>query len=269
MKAILYVIAILAIGGAAYFSFDHSQKFAALEKERIDTIATNKQVLADTAIAEKGVKEESAKLAANKESRDLLTQTVSALKSTGTSLNADLANLKKDLVVQEEEFAQLQKALDEVNAILANLGGGVTIDTLPAKIQEIEDDKKAKQTKLEELTTLATGAEKTLETARAELDRLGKRMMERSSRIGKNSLEAVITAVNQDWGFVVIGAGSNSNFTPQTTLLVQRDGTKIGRVRPSSIEPTQTIAEIELDSLGTGVRLQPGDQVILAKPASN
>ncbi len=269
MKAILYVIAILAIGGAAYFSYDHSQKFAALEKDRVDTIATNKEVLADTAIADKGVKEETAKLTASKESRDLLTQTVSALKSTGSSLTSDLANLKKDLKVQEEEFAQLQKALDEVNAILANLGGGVTIDTLPAKIAEIEADKKAKQAKLEELVTLGTGAEKTLEVGRAELDRLGKRMMERSTRISRNSLEAVITAVNQEWGFVVIGAGSNSNFTPQTTLLVQRDGVKIGRVNPSSIEPTQTIAEIQFDSLSPGARLQTGDRVILAKPATN
>jgi chromosome segregation ATPase len=159
MKAILYVIAILAIGGAAYFSFDHSQKFATLEKERIAAIATHKELLADTAIAEKGVKEETAKLNASKESRDLLTQTVSSLKSTGSSLSLDPANLKKDLKVQEEELAQLQKALEEVNAVLANLGGGVTIDTLPAKIKEIEEDKKARQAKLEELVTLATGAE--------------------------------------------------------------------------------------------------------------
>ncbi len=269
MKAILYIVAVIAICGAAYFSYDHSQKFASLEKDRVATINTNKQVIADTAVADKGVKEETAKLSAAKERRDLLTQTVSSLKSTGSSLNSDLANLNKELKGQDAEFAQLEKALEEVNAILANLGGGVTLDTLPAKIQEIEADKKAKQAKLEELETLSAGATKTLEAGRTELDRLGKRMVERTARIGNNSLEAVVTAVNQDWGFVVIGAGSNSNFTPQTSLLVQRDGMKIGRVRPSSIEPTQTIAEIDLESLSPGVRIQPGDRVILAKPASN
>ena len=96
-----------------------------------------------------------------------------------------------------------------------------------------------------------------------------KRDIERNSRIGRNSMEAVVTAVNQDWGFIVIGAGSNSGFTPQSALIVRRDGRMIGRVRPSSIEPTQTIAEIEFDSLATGVRLQPGDRVILAKPITN
>ena len=112
-------------------------------------------------------------------------------------------------------------------------------------------------------------ADKTLAISRAELDRLAKRMIERSARIGRNSITAVITAVNQEWGFLVIGAGSNSGFTPQTPLLVERDGRTIGRVKPSSIEPTQTIAEIDFQSLAPGVRLQAGDRVILATPTSN
>jgi hypothetical protein len=50
---------------------------------------------------------------------------------------------------------------------------------------------------------------------------------------------------------------------------VERDGRKIGKVRPSAIEPTQTIAEIDLESLAAGVRLQPGDRVIIAAPFTN
>ena len=91
----------------------------------------------------------------------------------------------------------------------------------------------------------------------------------RNKRIDRNAMEARVTAVNQDWGFLVIGAGSNSGFTPQTTLLVKRDGRLIGRVNPSAIEPTQTIAEIDLKSLAPGVRLQAGDRVIVSKPAGN
>ena len=82
-------------------------------------------------------------------------------------------------------------------------------------------------------------------------------------------MESVVSAVNQDWGFLVIAAGSNSGFTPQTPLIVERDGKTLGRVRPSSVEPTQTIAEIDFNTLATGVRLQPGDRVITAKPSSN
>lgn len=269
MKAIFYVVAILVACGAAFFSMKHSGKFEALEKDRAETIAKNTATTATADVADKDIKELRAKLAASTEKQGLLDQSVSSLKSAGSALTNDLSKLDADFKVQEDEFAQLNKALDEVNKILEALGGGVTLETLPEKIQQIEDDKKAKQVKLEELDTLVGGSEKTLATARAEMDRLSKRTIERSSRIGSNSMEAVVTAVNQEWGFLVIGAGSNSGFTPQTTLLVERDGRKIGRVRPSSIEPTQTIADIDLESLAPGVRIQPGDRVILAKPSSN
>lgn len=269
MKPILYSVAILAACGAAYLSFSYSQKFKALEIDRIETIATKKQTILDADVADTEIKKEKALLAASQEKQLLLTQSVSSLKAAGNGLTNDLAKVNEDLKGQDEEFGQLEKALDEVNKILADLGGGVTLDTLPEKIQQVEDDKKAKQTKLEELEVLVGGAEKSLATNRAELDRLSKRMIERSSRIGRNSMVAVVTAVNQDWGFLVIGAGSNSGFTPQTGLLVERDGRKIGRVRPSAIEPTQTIAEIDFESLASGVRLQPGDRVILAQPVTN
>lgn len=269
MKATFYVVAILAACGAAVFSFNQSSKFQDIVKKYEDTVATHAQKSADLTTTDKNITEEKALLAASQEKQELLTQSVSSLKAKETSLKSEATKLDSDLKTQEAEFKQVQDALEQVKAALAGLGSDVTLETLPAKIQEIEDDKTAKTKKLEELTTLAEGAEKNLTNSQAELERLGKRILDRNARIGRNSMQAVVTAVNQDWGFLVIGAGSNSGFTPQTALLVERDGQKIGRVRPSSIEPTQTIAEIDLESLSSGVRLQPGDRVILAEPASN
>lgn len=269
MKAILYALAILVAGGAAFFSYSHAGKFEALEQDRLATIKTNKEVTADADVADKNIKDERALLLASQDKQELVTQNISNLKATGTVMKNEIAAIDADLGVQEEEFAQLEKTLKEVNEILSGLGGGVTLDNLAEKIAEIEESKSAKETKLEELETLVSGAEKTLTANRAEAGRLTTRNVERNARINRNSMQAVVTAVNQDWGFLVIGAGSNSGFTPQSSLIVQRDGRRIGRVRPSSIEPTQTIAEIDLDSLATGVRIQPGDRVILATPTSN
>ena len=269
MKAILYVVAILAACGAAYFSYDHHSKFQAMEQDRLTSISTNREVTAQAEADETKIKDLKEVRRSTEEKKELLTQSVSSLKSAGNALANDLSRLQEDVKGQDAEFAQLQKALDEVNTILADLGGGVTFDSMPEKIQQIEDDKKAKQTELDELETVTASTEKTLAATRAELDRLAKRMVDRSSRIGRNSMEAVVTAVNQEWGFIVIGAGSNSGFTPQASLLVKRDGRNIGRVKPSAIEPTQTIAEIELESLAPGVRLQAGDRVILTKPINN
>jgi hypothetical protein len=269
MKPIFYGVAILAACGAAFFSYSHLKKFETLEAERVQTIQTTMERNASADVADKGILEERKQLATSKEKRELLTQSVSSLSSTGVGLANNLTRLDSELKSQDEEFAQLKVALDEVNLILADLGGGVTLDSLPETIERIQADKLAKEKKLEELEELVSGAEKSLASSRSEMDRLTQRATERSARIGRNSMESVITAVDQNWGFVVIGAGSNSGFTPQTSLLVRRDGRKIGRVRPSAIEPTQTIAEIEMESLAPGVRLQPGDRVILAKPITN
>jgi hypothetical protein len=269
MKAILYALAILVAGGAAFFSFSHSGKFEALEKDRVSTIGNNKAVTADADVADKNIKDEKALLLASQDKQELVTQNISNLKAAGNVMKNEIAKIDEDLAGQGEEFAQLEKTLKEVNEILSGLGGDVTLDNLAEKIAEIEENKTAKENKLAELETLVTGAEQSLSSNRAEAGRLSTRNVERNARINRNSMQAVVTAVNQDWGFLVIGAGSNSGFTPQSSLIVQRDGRRIGRVRPSSIEPTQTIAEIDFDSLATGVRIQPGDRVILATPLSN
>jgi len=269
MKTKLYVVAIIAACGAAVFSFIHYGKFQTLKKDKVEVIAASNKVMAEAEAAKANNKKGKESNTTSREKLELLTQSISSLKSAGSSLANNLTKLNDDLKAQEEESVQTNQALAEVNTILAGLGDGVTIDTLQDKIQQIDTDKKAKQAKLDELEVLLGGADKGLAGNRAELDRLAKRTIERNSRIARNSMEAVVTAVNQDWGFLVIGAGSNSGFTPQTGLLVERDGRNIGRVRPSSIEATQTIAEIDLASLASGVRLQPGDRVILAKPATN
>ena len=269
MKAILYVVAILVAGGAAYFTLEHSRKFGDLQKVRLETIKTNKDVSANADVKEKELKDAKGELATSETKREEVTQSISALKSSGSTLERDVAELDNTLKGQEEEFAVLEKALEEVNKILKDLGEDINLDNLADKIEQIDNDRKARIAKVEELETLVGAAEKLLASNRAEVDRLVKRKIERGARIGRNSMESVITAVNQDWGFLVIGAGSNSGFTPQTPLIVQRDGRFIGRVQPSSIEPTQTIAEIDFKSLSPGVRLQPGDRVMLAKPNAN
>ncbi len=269
MKAVLYIVLIVVSGGAAVFSVMSDKKFDAASESRLEVVAANKKVTEEAAAADKKIKDEKPKLMAIGEKRELLTQSVDAVKSARKSLATDLDKLKTDEEAQNEEFGQHEKSIAEINSILAGLGGDGSLDTLPQKIKQLQEDKKTKQAKFEELEVLIGGADKSLATNQVEVDRLTKRVTDRNNRIKHNSVEAVVTAVNQDWGFLLIGAGSNSGFTTQTNLLVQRDGRMIGRVRPSAIEPAQTVAEIDLKALATGVRLLPGDHVILAKPEAN
>lgn len=269
MKAILYVVALLAIGGGIVFSINLKSKFKESQTARLAAVQTEKDT-ADILRAEQIELANAKEILANKEEqRDLLTQQIAGLKATGAALQREVAAKDEELATQSKESETLAATVAEVGKILEGLGGDVTLENLPARIDEVQNDLKAKQNKLEETNTLISAAEKALSTARAEEDRMHKRLGERSSRIAQNSMQAVVTAVNQDWGFLVIGAGSNSGFSPQTPLLIERNGRMIGRVKPSAVESTQTIAEIDLESLAPGVRIQPGDQVILQTPVSN
>ncbi len=269
MKPILSGLAILAIGGAAFLSTSIKGKLDAVEDARTEAVSANKKVLVSIGATEKEIKDKLAEINAAKEKLALATASVDAAKAAEKGFKNDAAKLDKELAGQAEEKALVDRAVEAANLALTGIGGGVTAENLPQKLQEIEDKKITSQKKLDELTTLTMGAQKTVLSNASELERVQKRISDRNSRIAKNSLQAVVTAVGQDWGFVVIGAGSNSGFSPQTALIVERDGKKIGRVRPSSVEPSQTIAEIELNSLAEGVRIEPGDRVILASPAAN
>jgi uncharacterized phage infection (PIP) family protein YhgE len=269
MKAIVHAVSIVVLLGAAYFTLEHRRKFGEIEEVRLKTISDNKRISANAEAAESELKKIKEALAADDQKREELSQSLASLQSTANTLQREAADLDGTLQTQEDEFTELNKTREEVSAIVKNLGEDITLENLGDKIKEIDEGLKAKQARVEELETLTQAASKALATNRAEIDRLVKREIDRNARVGLNSMEAVVTAVNQDWGFLVIGAGSNSGFTPQTSLLVQRDGRLLGRVTPSAIEPNQTIAEIDFKSISAGVRIQPGDRVILAKPASN
>jgi hypothetical protein len=269
MKAILYILAILTTCGAAYFSFDHSEKFKTEQTKRYLAIDTNIKVTANAEGTEQELKEEQAVLKTARDQREETTQSIAALKSNEIGLKRQLGELDGTLEEQNQELAALEKTLEEIKLVLKELGDDVTLDNISDKINKITEDKKNLERVLEEKETLVSAAEKRLAGNKAESNRLTDKKLERNVRIDHNAMEALITRVNQDWGFVVIGAGSKTGFTPQTSLLVKRDGRLIGRVRPSAIESTQTIADIDLESLAAGVRLQPGDRVILAKPESN
>ena len=72
--------------------------------------------------------------------------------------------------------------------------------------------------------------------------------------------------MDPQWGFVVIGAGQDSSIDPNTVLLVTREGRSIGKLKVTSLEKNQTVADIIKDSVPSGMSIQPGDRVQLLRP---
>ncbi len=73
-----------------------------------------------------------------------------------------------------------------------------------------------------------------------------------------------VLACNQAYNFVVLNLGARNGVEPNSEMLVLRDGTLIGKIRISSVEPATAIGDIITNTLARGVQVQPGDNVIYA-----
>jgi hypothetical protein len=85
-----------------------------------------------------------------------------------------------------------------------------------------------------------------------------------SSSSHRAGVHGTVLAYNQAYNFVVLNLGARNGVEPNSELLVLRDGTLIGKIRISSVEPATAIGDIMSNSLARGVQVQPGDSVIYA-----
>ena len=269
MKIALYILTFIVCGIAAYYSLTLKEMFENQQQTRLETIDTNKTVSARADAADAEIKILTDELEAANLERDTQAASLESLAATGRNLADQVRGIESSIVEQNAEIARLKANIDEVEVVLQQFGENATPETITQTIASLEKERDELIELREEIDELLAAAERDLEEKRNESERIAERVAKRNAQLSLNATEAVITAVNHEWGFVLIGAGSNSGFAPQGAMIVQRDGRIVGRIRPSSIEPTQTVAEIDYSSLSSGVRLQPGDRVLLARPVAN
>ena len=273
MKAIAYVVAILILGGAAYFTLEHSRKFGELEKVRLETIATNKAVSANADAKEADLRKAKEKACRRpSRSREELTQALDSLKSTVAAMATTRPPISTARSrAQEAEFAELNKTLEEVAADPQGTRRGHH-PRKPAR----EDPAARRRRQSPQGKTRGTRnprrrpPRKSLATKRDEIDRLVQ-TRNRAQRPHRTQLDGSRGHRRQSglgiprhrcrFEFRIHPANPHARAARRTH---DRHAS-----RPSAIEPTQTIAEIDFKSMATGARIQPGDRVILAKPAAN
>jgi len=278
MKNILYIVALLVIAGAAWFSNNVRTKFleehAWIHEDYVEPgtgeavgmglIAINENLKASIEKTGKELKVEQGLLTDAEQLVVEREEAISVEKSSVLSKQRTISDQDGTLEDQQVKLDELDNAVKEVMEILGK--EGITLEELPDEIQKIRARKTELTDQFTQLEEDVAKAEKNLAKNQDELSRLRKLKAARAKRIGENTMEASITGVNNEWGFVTVGAGSKSGFTPQTTVLVKRGGRVIARLKPTSIEPNQTIFEIDYDSMRPGVRLRRGDRVFLSEP---
>jgi len=134
-------------------------------------------------------------------------------------------------------------------------GGDKTDTQTPPEKSDIEE----KLEKAEERIATLQGE---LATAKLQTETLQADRDARRALVARNDVQGLVKAVNKPWNFVVLSLGDRQGVSQGSEMLIQRGNNFIGRVRVTRVSPADSVADIDVSSIPTGVEIQPGDSVI-------
>jgi hypothetical protein len=237
-------LAVLFLLVAAFFGFLNSQKMKALRASTANAIAARDA-------AERREAHEKLNAAAGG---------TAGPEERATKVEAELAQVQKEkadlqakLDANQQEMASLQKRLGEAPS--ADLQAQV--DDLRRQLDSAEKEKTFLAQKIQDAQEHASQPKETKK-------RRENVVTQREITSGRTGVRGTVLAYNQAYNFVVLNLGARNGVETNSEMLVLRDGTLVGKIRISSVEPATAIGDIITNSLARGVQLQPGDTVIYA-----
>jgi hypothetical protein len=251
-------LAVIFLVLAACFGFLNAQKMRALRANPANvqarTNAPPRGPSAKTTEAEdRAAKAEAALAQVQKEKADLQAKLDSSQQEID-SLRQRVAGANESVSAtaspppENTQTAQLQSQLDD----------------LRRQIDGAEKEKAVLAEKLQEAQEHAAQPKEAVAKAESRKRRETAPTQRESSSSHRAGVHGTVLAYNQAYNFVVLNLGARNGVEPNSEMLVLRDGTLIGKIRISSVEPATAIGDIITNSLARGVQVQPGDSVIYA-----
>jgi hypothetical protein len=256
-------LAILLLALAAFFGFLNTQKMRALR-------ATGATAQAARDTAERRIREKLDTPAGGTVEQQ---GKVAQAENRAAKAEADLAQIQKEKADLQAKLDEKQKESTSLQKLAGEAGknqNGSAADS-PVQTTTAAD----LQSQLDDLRRQLDGAEKEKAFLSEKLQNIqeqashskeGKKRREtvRESGPRRTGLRGTVLAVNQAYNFVVLNLGTRHGVESNAEMLVLREGTLIGKIRISSVEPATAIGDIITNSLALGAQMQPGDRVIYA-----
>ena len=266
-KNITYGLSVLVAGAAAYFSFEIKGDLEA-EITLFEETQKDKKAVEGSEDTTKGtLKETKATLEEAEKLNATLIQEMDNMKSKEGLFNKSKEKAQVKIDEAEARLADFAKVKAEIDEQLK--GVNVAWAQIPAEIKRQQEVRKKRGDDLDLLNEHIAKLTKDVADKRASNTRESDRLSKIRTKIARNAKVGAITSVNSTWGFVIVNLGTNnSNVTPQSKLLVTRNGRLLGRLTPNSVEASQTVCDLNARDINPGVRIQPGDQVTLADSSS-
>lgn len=256
MTKVLFLLSAVVMAVAGVFSYQNREVFI---KTRLDRQANDQKINAELTKLETLANEIG-------EVRSKAATTVAEV--TGEQERLDQAKIRLRNAEAEasragEELEANQKKIQEYRAKITSMPPGVTLETINEDINKLKTAIAENKTKVEQIQEEMVQKEGDVKKVQNELNSFNRRIEERRKSFDRNSMSATITAVNNDWGFVVINAGKNIGITEDTKLIVTRGTQSLGKLNIVAVEGNNTIASILPESIRQDLVISPGDKVIL------
>jgi len=256
----LISISALFLVVAAVFGVLNATKIKTLRSSAANAIAARDAADRHGAAQEKEIKAREAAIAAETAKIAESESKVANAEGGLVKLQTEKADLQAKLQGNETEIANLQKQIDETKPASVNPGAPSTVE-----LQAQLDDAQRQLNSAEREKALLSDKVQSIRARSSQLEEEKKR---RGVAAGKVGVRGTVLAVNQAYNFVVLNLGARQGVEPNSEMLVLRDGSFIGKIRISSVEPATAIGDIITSTLARGVQVQPGDIVIYAGTSS-
>ena len=254
-KTLIGVSALL-LCAAAIFGALNVAKVKTLRSTVADAVAARDSAERDRAKQGKELKARESAIAAEQAKLGEREGKTGAAESQLTQILNEKTQLEAKLQDKEAEILALQKQIEEKHPASVNPGAPSTVE-----LQAQLDDARQQLDGAEREKSLLSEKLQSVKERSSQLEDEKKR---RSVARGKVGVRGTVLAVNQAYNFVVLNLGGRNGVEPHSEMLVVRDGTFIGKIRISSVEPATAIGDIITSTLARGVQVQPGDIVIYA-----
>ncbi len=265
MKLILYILALVSIGGAAALSMMNIEKHeeqlsltntkaAEVKSKRLQVTKKEKELQSEEDLRAEAKKQNNGLIA----DKDIKDTEVKDNQKLSASFDDDL----EELVAKKDE---VQKAIAEIEKELE--GEKVALDEVEQYVTDLENKKKdlnKTNVALQEEVSIFSGAVKQNKSV---LSDFRDAQTKRRKNLAANRVSSLITAVDNEWGFVVVKPHSDAIIKQESKLVVIRGNKHIGRLTINAIEGEggRVLANIDYSSLAPGMRIRPGDRVMLSK----
>jgi hypothetical protein len=250
-KTFSWIAAVLAIGAAV---LSHGNAKALKTERALKSISEENVTLAKAKFGEW-----SKSLASHVTVRKATDEAVLALANEAAVLKSKVDEVTKEVEAKKVDLQDLSAKLAEAKKKEDDLGG---LEAMVSKLKELKAQQSDNEAAVGALKTqVAVAAERKTQTD-SEIAHLRQKEAWVAKGWMNKSFTSVVTAVDNTWGFCVLGAGSNNGVISGATLDVKRGGQVVGKVKVTNLEANRAVADV-VKELGQEVLLQPGDSLVV------